>query len=136
MNGYSGNTFRAVKEDGSWHYLKLVMNLALGSSTNPSPNRITAKTDQGIRNNTLAESIVEGGLNSDFGVTDLYNAIAAGDYPSWTIYFQVMTPSDAEKFKCVSSSRHPLFYSLTEIFDRQYLRFDQRLFRTFKQLWA
>lgn len=136
MNGYSGNTFRAVKEDGSWHYLKFVADLALNSPINFLPNRITARTDQGIRNNTLAESIALGGQNPDFGVTDLYDAIAAGDYPSWTIYFQVMTPSDAEKFKCVSSSRHPLFYSLTENFERQYLRFDQRLFRTFKQLWA
>ncbi|KAF9458977.1 catalase-like domain-containing protein [Collybia nuda] len=82
MNGYSGNTFRAVKEDGSWHYLK-----------------ITALADQGVRNNTLAEAIAQGGENPDFGVTDLYDAIAAGDYPSWTVYFQVMTPSEAEKFK-------------------------------------
>ncbi|KAH7923317.1 catalase-domain-containing protein [Leucogyrophana mollusca] len=82
MNGWSGNTFRAVKADGSWVYLK-----------------ISAYTDQGIKNNTNSESIVQAGVNADFGVQDLFDAIEAGDYPSWTIYFQVMEPKDAETFK-------------------------------------
>jgi len=34
----------------------------------------------------------------DYGIRDLYNAIAKGDYPSWTFYIQVMTFEEAEKF--------------------------------------
>jgi catalase len=108
MNGYSGNTFRAVKADGSWHYLKFVESSSLMSnySSNFNRNRISAISDQGIRNNTLAEAITQSGANADFGVTDLYDAIEAGNYPSWTVYFQVMTPSEAEKFKCTSLFHH------------------------------
>ncbi|KAG1870298.1 catalase-like domain-containing protein [Suillus subluteus] len=82
MNGYSGNTFRAVKGNDTWVYIK-----------------ITAMSDQGIRNNTNSEAIVQAGVNPDFGVQDLYDAIAAGNYPSWTIYWQTMTPQQAENYK-------------------------------------
>ncbi|KAF8892917.1 catalase-like domain-containing protein [Infundibulicybe gibba] len=82
MNGYTGNTFRTVKEDGTWHYLK-----------------VSVISDQGIKNNTDAEAVKLSGENPDFGVTDLYDAIAAGNFPSWTVYFQVMTPQEAESFK-------------------------------------
>lgn len=82
MNGFSGNTFRAVKENDTWVYIKT-----------------TAISDQGIRNNTNSEAIVQAGVNPDFGVQDLYDAIAAGNYPSWTIYWQTMTPQQAENYK-------------------------------------
>ncbi|KXN88045.1 Catalase [Leucoagaricus sp. SymC.cos] len=82
MNGYAGNTYRAVAADGSWHYIK-----------------ISAISDQGIKNNTQDEATVVAGVNADFGITDLWDAIEAGDYPSWTVYFQAMTPAEAEKFK-------------------------------------
>lgn len=82
MNGYSGNTFRAVKADDSWVYIKTI-----------------AVTDQGIRNNTNDEAIVQAGVSPDFGVQDLYDSIAAGNYPSWTIYWQIMTPQQAENYK-------------------------------------
>lgn len=82
MNGYSGNTFRAVKADGSWVYIKT-----------------TAMTDQGIMNNTNDEAILQAGVNPDFGVQDLYDSIAAGNYPSWTIYWQTLTPQQAENYK-------------------------------------
>lgn len=52
-------------------------------------------------NNTNDEAILQAGQNPDFGVQDLYEAIAAGNYPSWTIYWQTMTPQEAEKFKCL-----------------------------------
>lgn len=34
----------------------------------------------------------------DYAIRDLYNAIAKGDYPSWSFYIQVMTFEEAEKF--------------------------------------
>ena len=63
-------------------------------------NRISVYTDQGIKNNTQDEAVRVAGENSDFGISDLFEAIEAGNYPSWTIYFQVMDPKTAEKFKC------------------------------------
>lgn len=39
-------------------------------------------------------------MDADFGLTDLYENIEAGNYPSWTVNFQVLTPAEAEKFKC------------------------------------
>ncbi|KAG2138415.1 catalase-like domain-containing protein [Suillus bovinus] len=82
MSGWSGNTFRAVKGNDSWVYIKT-----------------TVMTDQGIRNNTNDEAIALAGVNPDFGTQDLYDAIAAGDYPSWTVYWQTMTAEQAENYK-------------------------------------
>lgn len=56
--------------------------------------------DQGVRNNTQDEAIRVAGENADFGISDLYEAIETGDYPSWTVYFQIMDPKRAETFKC------------------------------------
>ncbi|KZO89518.1 catalase-domain-containing protein [Calocera viscosa TUFC12733] len=81
MDGYSGNTFRLVKSDSSWFYAKF-----------------SVIADQGIQNNTLAEATTMSGVNADFGVQDLYDNIAAGNYPSWTVYFQVMDPQTAMNF--------------------------------------
>ena len=33
----------------------------------------------------------------DFAIRDLYNAIAKGDFPSYTMFIQVMTFAEAEK---------------------------------------
>lgn len=32
----------------------------------------------------------------DYATRDLYNAIANGDYPTWTLYIQVMTEEESE----------------------------------------
>lgn len=37
------------------------------------------------------------GENPDYAIQDLYNAIANGNFPSWTLYIQVMTVEEAEK---------------------------------------
>lgn len=39
------------------------------------------------------------GENPDYAIQDLYNAIANGNFPSWTLYLQVMTIEQAEKSK-------------------------------------
>ncbi|KAH0826396.1 catalase-like domain-containing protein [Lanmaoa asiatica] len=63
MNGFSGNTFRAVVSDTEWYYIKTI-----------------AVSDQGIKNNTNQESIVQAGL-------------------CWTVYWQIMTPQQAENYR-------------------------------------
>ena len=39
------------------------------------------------------------GTNPDFATQDLFGAIQNKDYPGWTLYAQVLTPAQAEKFK-------------------------------------
>ncbi|MDE5651633.1 MAG: catalase, partial [Ureaplasma sp.] len=50
------------------------------------------KTDQGIKNWTDDESIELSGKNPDFATQDLYDAIESGNFPSWTVYVQIMKP--------------------------------------------
>lgn len=47
------------------------------------------KTDQGIRNLPAQEADAITGTNPDHAIQDLYNAIAEGNAPSWTVYVQV-----------------------------------------------
>lgn len=35
----------------------------------------------------------------DYSIRDLYNAVAKGDYPSWSLKIQVMTFEQAETFR-------------------------------------
>ncbi|WPL38311.1 catalase [Malacoplasma iowae] len=56
------------------------------------------KSDQGIKNWVNESSIRMAGENPDFATQDLFEAIEKGDYPSWTVYVQIMNPSDVENF--------------------------------------
>lgn len=38
------------------------------------------------------------GIDADYAIRDLYNAIGRGEYPSWTLAVQIMTYDEAEKF--------------------------------------
>lgn len=38
------------------------------------------------------------GSNPDYAIQDLYNSIANGNIPSWTLYIQVMTFEEAENY--------------------------------------
>ncbi|CAN0001871.1 unnamed protein product, partial [Discosporangium mesarthrocarpum] len=53
------------------------------------------KTDQGILNLPADEAAALESSDPDYAIRDLYNAIAKGDYPGWTVYIQVMTPQEA-----------------------------------------
>jgi catalase len=37
--------------------------------------------------------------NPDWHTEDLFHAIDRGDFPSWTMYVQVLTPTEAEHFR-------------------------------------
>ena len=39
------------------------------------------------------------GTNPDYAIEDLYNAIADGNFPSWTLYLQVMSFEEADKWE-------------------------------------
>jgi catalase len=82
MNGYSGHTFKFTKEDGSFSYIQ-----------------IHVKTDQGSLNLTNDEAAHLSMTDPDHATRDLFNAIKRGDYPTWTVYIQVLSPEQAEKFR-------------------------------------
>ena len=82
MNGYSGHTFKMVKEDGSFVYAQIHL-----------------KTDQGSKTFTNEEAGKMASENPDWNTQDLFEAIQKGDYPSWTVYIQTLTPEQAEKFR-------------------------------------
>lgn len=58
-----------------------------------------AQTNQGIKNLSGEEADRLSSTDPDYATRDLYNAIADGNYPSWTTYIQVMTFEEAEKFR-------------------------------------
>lgn len=45
------------------------------------------------------EALRLAGEDPDYHVRDLFDAIERGDYPTWTLYLQVMDPKDAETYR-------------------------------------
>jgi len=82
MNGYGSHTFKLVNANNEPVYCKFHY-----------------KPDQGIKNLTPEKAAQLATDDPDYSIRDLYNAIANGDFPSWTFYIQVMTFAQAEKFK-------------------------------------
>jgi catalase len=57
------------------------------------------KTDQGIDNLADAEAKVIAGQDPDFHIRDLHQALARGDFPSWTVKVQVMPFAEAADYR-------------------------------------
>lgn len=76
------NAYKFTKPDGSFKYVKIHM-----------------KTDQGVHNLTEDESVKISGQDPDYATRDLYDAIEKGNYPSWTVYAQIIDPLEAETYK-------------------------------------
>jgi catalase len=73
MDGFGSHTYSLVNDAGErvwvkWHF----------------------KTLQGIKNLTAAEAQRLAGVDPDYAQRDLFNAIAAGDFPRWSVEIQVM----------------------------------------------
>jgi catalase len=73
MDGFGSHTFSLINEDGKQHWVKWHF-----------------KTLQGIRNLSASEAERLAGLDPDYAQRDLFNAIAAGDFPRWSVEIQVM----------------------------------------------
>lgn len=82
LNGYSSHTLKLVDANGNFKYVKWHF-----------------KTDQGIKNLKASEAQRLAGENPDYATADLFNAIERGEYPSWSVYVQVMEPEDAKKYR-------------------------------------
>lgn len=81
MNGYGSHTFKLVNDKNEAVYCKFHM-----------------KTDQGIKNLTVDDAERLASSDPDYSLRDLYNAIASGNFPSWTMHIQVMTYEQARKW--------------------------------------
>ena len=81
MNGYGGHAYMWYNEKGDYVWAKLHF-----------------KTDQGIRNFTGEKADEMRGIDPDFSTRDLFEAIEGGDYPSWSVEAQIMTPQQAREF--------------------------------------
>lgn len=82
MNGYSSHTFKWYNDKGEYFWVQYHF-----------------KTDQGIKNLTRQEATRLSGEDPNHATRDLYEAIERGDYPSWTLEMQVLTPEQAKDFQ-------------------------------------
>ncbi|SDK68646.1 catalase [Microbulbifer yueqingensis] len=82
MNGYSSHTYMWVNKDGERFWVKYHF-----------------KTDQGIECLTQEEADRIAGEDSDAHRRDLFDAIARGDHPSWTLKVQLMPFDEAENYR-------------------------------------
>ncbi|HUD92120.1 catalase [Sphingobium sp.] len=84
MNGYSSHTYSLVNAQGERFWVKFHF-----------------KTDQGDGNAHFTQDDADAmaGKDGDYHRRDLFNAIAGGDHPSWTLYWQVMPYEDARTYR-------------------------------------
>jgi len=82
MNGYGSHTYKWVNAAGEEFLVKYHF-----------------KTDQGIKNFTGDEAAEMSKNDPDFATNDLFNNIKDGNFPSWTLYIQVMPIAEGEAYK-------------------------------------
>jgi catalase len=82
MNGYSSHAYMWVNAAGERFWVKYHF-----------------KTDQGIEFFTQDEADQMASADTDYHTRDLYEAIARGEFPSWTLYMQIMPFEDAKTYR-------------------------------------
>ena len=82
MNGYSSHTYMWVNAGGDKFWVKYHF-----------------KTDQGIECLTQEDADRLAGENPDVHRQDLFEAIRDGDFPSWTLFMQVMPFEEAKTYR-------------------------------------
>jgi len=84
MNGYSSHTYSLVNAEGEKFWVKFHFH-----------------TDLGDGNAYLSQEEADelAGADSDYHRRDLFNAIAEGNAPSWTLKWQIMPYEDAKTYR-------------------------------------
>ncbi|MBI4978609.1 MAG: catalase [Spirochaetes bacterium] len=82
MNGYGSHTFKWYNEAGKHCWVQYHF-----------------KTDQKIKNITREEAEAMRSKDPDHATRDLFQSIAKGEFPSWTLEMQILTPEQAKGFK-------------------------------------
>jgi catalase len=78
MDGFGSHTYSLINDAGQQHWVKWHF-----------------KTLQGIKNLSASEAVRLAGADPDYAQRDLFNAIARGDFPRWSVEIQVM--DDAQR---------------------------------------
>jgi catalase len=81
MDGFSSHTFSLINAKNELFYCKWHF-----------------KTKQGIKNFDGDRASEMRGIDPDYAQRDLFDAIAKGDYPKWTVYVQIMPEREAETY--------------------------------------
>ncbi|WP_304621686.1 MULTISPECIES: catalase [unclassified Rothia (in: high G+C Gram-positive bacteria)] len=82
MDGFGSHTYQWINAEGERFWVKYHF-----------------KTDQGNDFLTGNEAERLAGANADYHRQDLYEAIERGEFPSWTLYVQVMPFEDAKTYR-------------------------------------
>jgi catalase len=82
MNGYGSHTFMWINAAGEKFWVKYHFH-----------------SDQGVKGLTQEAANEIAGEDSDFHRRDLYDAIDNGDFPSWTLFVQVMPYEEAKTYR-------------------------------------
>jgi catalase len=82
MNGYSSHTYSWINAAGETFWVKYHFIC-----------------DQGVECLTQAEADRIAGTDGDYHQRDLYNAIARGEFPSWTLKMQIMPFEEAKTYR-------------------------------------
>jgi catalase len=82
MNGYSSHTYMWYDREGAYCWVQYHF-----------------KTEQGIQNFSGEEAERMRGVDPDCVTRDLHEAISRGDYPSWRLEVQIMTPEQAKSYR-------------------------------------
>uniref|UniRef100_A0A2A4JPV2 Catalase core domain-containing protein n=1 Tax=Heliothis virescens TaxID=7102 RepID=A0A2A4JPV2_HELVI len=80
MNNFPIHTYEVYNKHGDEYYVKF-----------------NFRTEIGLFNLTNAQAQAIGTEDPDYFIRDLYNAIAAGDYPSWRLEMDILTKDDLTK---------------------------------------
>lgn len=82
MNGYSSHTLKLVNKHGQASYVKWHF-----------------KTDQEIKNLDAKQARDLAASDPDYATRDLFEAIAKGQFPTWSVYIQRMTEDQVHKYR-------------------------------------
>jgi len=82
MNGYSSHTFKWYNSKGAYYWVQYHF-----------------KTEQGIQNLIRDEATTLKGEDPDHATRDLCEAIERGEFPSWRLEVQIMTPEQAKEYR-------------------------------------
>jgi catalase len=93
MHGYSGHTFKFVREDGEWVYVQIHLRADGGFKVIPwcfgAQTKHLNFLVQTLDSDTALRLSAE---NPDYGIQSLFEAIENKRYPSWTVYVVMIIP--------------------------------------------
>ncbi len=90
MDGFGSHTYQWINAAGERFWVKYHFT-----------------TQQGIDNLTADEAAQLAGSDADHHIRDLFEHIADGDFPRWTLSVQVMPYADAETYRFNPPSTSP-----------------------------